>query len=230
MPRSARSPFPTPRSRQRGFSLLIVFMLIVIMVGLAMGVVLATQQDLSVAGQDREQAQSLYAAEYAVAMAKAYLGTTPGLYAPAPSGWTGLLTSADPTVQARLCQPLPQYPNSTAPGTLPKAAPANLPSPMPGWLLPAGAPTFPVTWQYCLHNNADDPNYLDPNPAGTPTGDVSDARDRLTLLVIEAYGTGPNGATTHLAVTIAGPTGALSNPNQRRGLEGGDTTHGGVGF
>ncbi len=196
-------------------------MLILIMVGLAMGVVLATQQDLSIAGQDREQAQSLYAAEYAVAMAKAYLLTTPNVY---NSGWTPLLTSADPNVQARLCQPSVNFPNSVAPGTTPKVG--NPPQPMAAWNPPQGSAltASPVTWQYCFHNNADDPAFLDPAATG-PTGDTDDSRDPLTMLVIEAYGTGFNRAVTHLAVTIRGPTNVTGSQNQARGTEGGDTSH-----
>jgi type II secretory pathway pseudopilin PulG len=222
VPRPARSPFPTPRSRQRGFSLLIVFMLIVIMVGLAMGVVLATQQDLSVAGQDREQAQSLYAAEYAVATAKAYLLSTPSLFG---GNWNPLLQTVDPNVQKLLCDPTAagaSYPNNPIPSTVPK--PANSPQMMPGWL-PVGTATISdFTFQYCFHNNADDPNYLD--PAGAPIGDTTDGpRDKLTLLVIEAYGTATNGAKTHLAVTIGAPSGVPGPPNDCRGVETGNAAH-----
>jgi hypothetical protein len=214
------------RSRQRGFSLLIVFMLILIMVGLAMGVVLATQQDLSIAGQDREQAQSLYAAEYAVAMAKAYLLSTPNIYnAPGGpnGGWTPLLKSTDPNVQALLCQPLVNYPNNTAPGITPKTASVALPMPAP-WTGPGGTGPSPVTYQFCFHNNADDPAYLDP-PATGPTGDNDDSREKLSLLVIEAYGTGFNRAVTHLAVTVGGPANVQGTQNQARGTEAGNTGH-----
>jgi len=196
-------------------------MLIVIMVGLAMGVVLATQQDLSVAGQDREQAMSLYAAEYGVATAKAFLLSQPSLFA---NNWTPLLSSADPNVQKFLCDPANPalYPNNPTPGTQPKAI--NPPQMMPGWLPVAPATISDFTYQYCFHNNADDPAYVD--VAGAPTGDISDSRDtKLTLLVIEAYGTATNGAKTHLAVTIGAPAGPPANPNDCRGTEAGTASH-----
>jgi type II secretory pathway pseudopilin PulG len=197
-------------------------MLIVIMVGLAMGVVLATQQDLSVAGQDREQAQSLYAAEYAVAMAKAYLANTTGLWAPSPSGWSPLLSgNTDP----HLCGPRPLFPNSPTPVTTPDST-LNPPQPMPTWQPPSGMTSNPVKWQYCIHNNADDPSYLDPAPVGSPPlGDNTDSRDKLNLIVIEAYGTSYNGAQTHLAVTVGTPVNTPTNPNDCRGVEAGTAGH-----
>src|SRR5262245_15188111 len=79
------------RRREGGFSLLIVFMLMMIMIGVAAGVALTTQEDLSVSGQDREQQMAFYAAEYAVARAKDYL-TSSSVYSNA-TGWTPLLAA-----------------------------------------------------------------------------------------------------------------------------------------
>lgn len=181
------------RRRDRGFSLLIVFMLITMMVGVAAAVILSTQQDLSVAGQDREALQSFYAAEYAVAQAKDFLAATlagRGINAAnfaAGGGWTPILTQVTAAGVPQGC------------ATGPLNATARM-----AWQTLSASTRF----TYCIHNNSDDIAYLDPG-GSTPPGcvllsaDVCDQRDPLHLVTIEAWG-GSSTAQTHLAVDVGG--------------------------
>ncbi len=178
------------RSRQRGVSLVMVIALLAIMIGLALTVGLTSEPERSLAAEERGQAQAFYAAEYAVAEGKAFLAAHP---ADGARGWTALLASGD----AALCRPSSVGGGGgggggAAPGAQPKfdARAQNF----AGWSAPE------VTWQFCVHNNAEDPDYL--LPQGAPTGDVSDGRDPLHLITIEAWGTGPGRASAHLQVTV----------------------------
>ena len=149
------------RNRQRGFSLLVVFVLILVMVGVSAGVMLSTQGDLQVSGHDREGVAALYAAEAGAAWGKSFLLN---YYTPVVAGtWTAFLT-AGPAVAASFCV-LP--PGGTNPPTaLPVAAPVAT---TPGALNPP-APGTPVIYdpvrgtyyQWCIHNNAIDSTYTPP--------------------------------------------------------------------
>jgi Tfp pilus assembly protein PilX len=224
-----------PRARRdRGFSLLVVFMLIIVMVGAAATVMLSTQQDLSVAGQDRESLQSFYAAEYAVAQAKDYLAALSSTFWNAGTGWTPLLASGVP----QLCVPTGVSP-PTAPGIVPAATnPWNdFRDAQQNTLFVNGAVSgaAKVQWRYCVHNDAEDLAYLDTaaNSAGQ-TGDNSDARDAQHQLVIEGYGqvipVGPANPTALAAarvwVIIQGPSGAPVTPANCYTQEGGCGSHG----
>jgi hypothetical protein len=203
-------PTAPGRRRDRGFSLLVVFMLIIVMVGVAATVILSTQQDLSVAGQDREALQAFYAAEYAVAQAKDFLagaaaadGITQASFA-AGGGWTPILAQLNAAGVAQGC----------ASGPL-AATPRMAWSDFGGGAFVVGNGN--VRWRFCIHNNADDVAYLDPGGAA-PAGcvgkgaDVCDERDPLHLITIEAWGAFPvdpatgqpavGAAQSHLAVNV----------------------------
>jgi Tfp pilus assembly protein PilX len=180
------------RRRDRGFSLLLVFMLITAMVGVAATVILSAQQDLSSAGHERETLQAFYAAEYGVAAAKDFLA---GALAArkidasnfaAGGGWTPILTELSARGATQGCAAGPRH------------ATARMP-----WQ-PLGA----ARWSFCVHNNSDDLAYLDPGgavPAGCSgkSGDGCDERDPAHRVTIEAWG-GAATAQAHLAVDVAG--------------------------
>src|SRR5256885_5258374 len=201
----------TPRRRRDGgFSLLIVFRLFVVMVGVAATVIASTQQDLSVAGQDREALQAFYAAEHAVAQAKDFLagaaaadGITQANFA-AGGGWTPILAQLSAAGVTQGC--------ATGPTN---ATPRMAWSDFSGGAFTVGSGS--VRWRFCIHNNAADVAYLDPggaSPAGCigKSGDVCDERDPLHLVTIEAWGAFPvdpstgqpvvGAAQAHLAVDV----------------------------
>jgi hypothetical protein len=166
---------------QRGFSLVIVFLLIMVMVGLAAAVMTTTQGDLKVAGNDREGALSFYAAEAGVAFAKDWLAQQN-----VPTGnsaFSGILGAGG----VQLCAP------SSVPGTpglLPQGGQAAV-----AYHKDQGGNT--ITWyRWCLHNNVDDPNYLN----ALATADTTDSDGKVT---VESYGSGPNNTQAHVAVTVA---------------------------
>lgn len=151
-------------------------MLSIAMVGVAATVILSTQQDLTVASQDREALQAFYAAEYAVAQAKDFLastatadGLTPASFV-ARGGWSPMLARLARAGATQGCDGEPT-----------KATPRMAWSALPG-----GA----VRWRFCIHDDAGDLARFDPG-----------ARDPLHLITIEAWGAaGP--AQTHLAVDV----------------------------
>jgi hypothetical protein len=204
----------------------IVLLLIVLLVGAALTLMSGVSSEFLVAGQDREQASALYAAEYAIGRAKALIAAKPGDYT-VSGHWTPLLTDA--SVQQYLCG------SPTATSSTPDCS-ATSPSVQP--LLAAGnpysafaAPLANVSWVFCIHNNAEDPGYLDPihnSTPGTPNGTCSDSRDPDSLIVIEAYGTGPNGALAHLSVTIGAPAVNGNLGSDSYAQEGGGATHTGA--
>jgi Tfp pilus assembly protein PilX len=202
------------RRRDAGFSLLVVFMLIAAMVGLSAGAVLTTQKELHVAASDREGRLALGAAEVAVAQGKAWLASRS--YDPT-TGWTALLT--DPTAANYLCAPVT---GGATPGTTPKTA--NVATDLQ--MAPDGSVLS--RWQFCVHNNADDPAYLDVShnsPAGAPRGDVDDSRDPKHQLTVEAFGYGPNQAAVHLRVTVQAPTLSTTSSSNAYAQEGGGAQH-----
>ena len=202
-------PTPPRRRHDRGFSLLVVFVLITVMVGVAATVILSTQQDLSVAGQERGSLQAFYAAEYAVAQAKDFLAgaaaadrITPANFA-AGGGWTPIL--------AQLAAGAPE---GCASGPI-DATPRMAWRDFGGGAFTVGSGS--VRWRFCIHNNADDVAYLDPGgprPAGCvgKTAEVCDERDPLHSVTIEAWGAFPvdpatgqpaaGAAQSHLAVNV----------------------------
>ena len=74
-----------------------------VMTGTAIGVLIASQSDVNLAGVGREQQQALYAAEYAVARAKGLVSYQTISMFNTTNGWTGLLTDPFPDIQAALC-------------------------------------------------------------------------------------------------------------------------------
>jgi Tfp pilus assembly protein PilX len=181
------------RRRDRGFSLLVVLMLITVMAGVAGTVILSTQQDLSLAGQDREALAAFYAAEGGVAQAKDWLaarlaagGITPATFV-AVGGWTPILGE------------LAGAPEGCATGPL--AATARR-----AWTRLDGNTRF----TFCIHNDASDIAFLDPGGTTPPgcagkRGDVCDERDPRHAITIEAWGAS---ATTqaHVSVEVASPS------------------------
>jgi Tfp pilus assembly protein PilX len=185
---------PCPRRRRRrdrGFSLLVVFLLIIAMLGVAATVILSTQQNLSQAGQDREALQAFYAAENAVAQAKDHLAgaaaaaaLTPANFA-ARGGWTAVLQplAADGAVEGCASGPVHATPRMA-------------------WRELDGG----VRWRFCVHNDAGDLARLDPSGVAPAScagvlAEACDARDPLHLVTIEAWG-GAGAAVTHLAVDV----------------------------
>lgn len=173
-----------PRCRRgSGFSLIIVFLLIILMLGVGGLVLLSTRSDLQVAGHDREAATAFYAAEAGVAVAKEWL--LPRATGTGAGAWNAVLTSAAP----QLCT----GGNGSSPGTQPAVT-----NPAVNYDAARNA-----TYQFCVHNNVLDSNYF----ATPPSGDVADAD---AVITVESYGTGANGARTHLTVDlkIAGAAGS----------------------
>jgi hypothetical protein len=185
---ATRGPAPILRRRprrQRGFTLIIVFIIMLAMAGMSAQVLLATQGDLQAAGHDREAAVALYAAESAVAFGKDWIAQRVN----AGDTASALLSSG----AAPLCQPTCGTVNCVAPGTAPRGA-----QPTVDYDLPRQA-----RLRFCVHNNAADPSY----GGATPTGDVSDGDGILT---IEGYGFGPNGATSRIVVDVRLAAGAAT--------------------
>ena len=228
-PRARRHDRVT-RSRQRGFSLLIVFMLMAVLITTAGIMLWTTQGGIAVTGITREQTLALEAAEYSVAQAKALIASqNPSLFN-STTGWTPLLTSSSTTITNMLCANAAGN-TATAPGTAVKTATNpwnNLFVDGSGAQI-VGAP--PAQWRFCIHNNADDPHYLDTAgnaPANIANGEINDQRDPQHLLVIEGYGTGPNGAAAHVTVTVGTPTlNATTGSGDSYAQEGGGAAHSG---
>jgi Tfp pilus assembly protein PilX len=231
---------PTFRRRDRGFSLLVVFMLIIVMVGAAAAVMLSTQQDLSVSGQDREQLQAFYAAEYAIAMGKDYLAANNvNVYNPTTSSpprlrWGQLLESTD----VHLCTPA-AVSKPAAPGTACNDtsnpwtelqgtffANGNTTGTGPG----TGSGPVKAQFRFCFHNDLEDLNFADRNTAGR-NGNLDD--DSASLLVIEGYGrvipaTGANPqelASARVWVVVGKPSGQSPVMPDCYSQEGGCGTH-----
>jgi len=195
---------PSRRARRdRGFSLVVIFLLMVVMTGTAIGVLIAGQTDLNLAGISREQQLALHAAEYAAARGKALIASQTQPMFDATTGWNGLLLSTStPIVNAMCSTTLGVATPGSTPGVRPQGAPVLLYSlrDRSGVVIPGAD----VQWSYCIHNNADDPGYL--APIGVPNGNVDDSRDVQHLLVIEGYGWAPNGASARISVTVGTPT------------------------
>jgi Tfp pilus assembly protein PilX len=215
------------RRRDRGFSLIVVFLLVVLMVGVAAQVLLSTQEDVAVSGQDRESLTSFYAAEYGVAQAKDWLEKqTQTLYPTLSnfSDWNLVLGVLQPTAVLQGCK--------FGPSTLS----ANPITPRMTWQEYNGQNGvvsaynlggLHAMWKFCIHNNSDDPAYLDSAHNADPgsncstagvqpiAGDSCDGRDPLHYLTVDAWGAFPvdpvslqplpGASMTHLAVNIGTP-------------------------
>ena len=223
-------PTGARRSRQRGFSLLTVFMLMALMITTAGMMLWTTQGGIAVTGIGREQTLALEAAEYSVARAKALISSqSPALFN-STTGWTPLLTSSSTAITDVLCANAAGN-TATAPGTTVKTAtnPWNNLFVDASGIQIVGAAA--AQWRFCIHNNADDPHYLDTvgnTPPNVANGEINDQRDPQHLLAIEGYGTGPNGAAAHVTVLVGTPT--LSAPTgggDSYAQEGGGATHSG---
>ena len=204
------------RRNQRGFSLIVVFLLILVMAGVSSSVVLSTQGDLQISGHDRESAAALYAAEAGVAWAEWYLYRFP---VPMLAGsWTAFLTSVDPAVRAAFCVAAPGVPPGLRPFTGIPASP-SVPS-VPGQFQapPPGSPvvydaTRGISYQFCIHNNALDPAFA---PAGNPAGDLNDTDNIITIESYGWYGTGTlatGSASAHVTVDVSYFNSAVASAN-----------------
>ncbi len=200
----------------------------VVMTGTAIGVLVASQSDLNLAGVGREQQMALYAAEYAVARAKGFIASQQVAPFNAVNGWNGLLQSPDPAVQATLCQTTV---GAAQPGTAVNAAFVPVPASLYTIADRSGTPISGqnITWSYCVHNNAEDPGYLAPATAGVFTGNTDDSRDPQHLIVIEGYGRAPNNAQVHLSVHVGVPTLNTTGGVQSYAQEGSGAAHTGQG-
>jgi Tfp pilus assembly protein PilX len=162
-----------PSRRQSGFSLIIVFLLLTVMIALAATILTVTQGDLRNTGQDRISVETFYGAEAAASYAKEYLyGKAAGTGAGA---WNVVLASG----AAVLCAPG----NGSTPGVNPVGAPNVYDA------------TRGINFQYCIHNNAMDPNYF----LNNPSGDIADGDG---IIAVEGYGYGPDGARNHVSVEV----------------------------
>lgn len=175
------------RNRQRGFSLIVVFLLIVVMVGLAAAVLVSTQGDLQVAGQDREAANAFYAAEAGIAFAKDWLAQQP--VGTGKNAWSTVLGSG----AQQLC--VGGGVAGLKPPTQPGAAQAAV----------AYDPARTSSYRFCVHNNATDPNYFGTcaNPlqgAQTPDGTDCDG-----TIAVESFGFSADGTASRLYVEIKAP-------------------------
>lgn len=212
------------RRRDRGFSLLVVFLLMIVMVGAAATVILSTQQDLSVAGQDREALQAFYAAEYAVAAAKDAIAAKESTYWSSATGWTPLLSSGID----ELCAP------SASPTTTPGTAPRT----QNGWkdffggtawvnAESGGSGSGPrVQYRWCVHNDAEDRGYANASATADTTDDASH------VITIEGYGhvtddSNADLALAHVWVEIGSPSGTPTVYDNCYSQEGGCGAHGG---
>lgn len=196
------------RGRQRGFSLIVVFLLIIVMVGVSSAVMLSAQGDLQVSGHDREGAAALYAAEAGVAWAQWFLSR----YANPGQKWDTVIHSPDPAVQAAYCaapggnlgapHPWTALPPAVAPAAA--STPGQQAAPLPGTAV-LYDDVRGVTYQWCIHNNALDPNY---GMGAIPLASA-DTSDGDNIVTIESYGWYGRGtlaaasASAHLTVDVA---------------------------
>ncbi len=173
-----------PRRDQRGFSLVIVFLIIIVMVGIAAGVMVTTQGDVQVSGAAREAKVAFYAAQAGLAQAEDYLLVKSG----GGGSWTQFLASGDP----KLCGPI----NTGQPIGPPRCPTAQNP------VDNTFDPSRQAGVRYCIHNNAIDPRYVDNGVSGS--GDLNDGDNIIT---VESWGYGANNAMAHLVMDVRFPAG-----------------------
>jgi hypothetical protein len=171
------------RRQDRGFSLMVVSLLVLVMVGLAGTVALSTRADLAAAGQGREAKTAFYAAEYALAEGQAWVAAQPF---DAERGWSALLSSG----ARELCR----AEGDARPGSQPKMAPR----PFDPRFVTSGGDE--ILWMFCVHNDAADPAWL------SHEGEKDDARDPLHQLVVEGWGWygRPPRVASHVSLTLRG--------------------------
>jgi hypothetical protein len=245
VPKQVRS-----RRRDRGFSLIIVFLLVSVMVGVAGGVLLSTQEDLNVSGGDREQQMAFYAAEYALVQGQTYAlqqvkQTMMASWAPAQ--WSPVLVALQPGTNLNGCNGSAALPGPRM-GWQDFRAPGNvMTAPYP---TKANSPAGTAQWRYCIHNNADDPAFLDPNgnavldssgnavcpamPLTDGTGNTCDYRDFNSYITVEGWGAYPvdgsgtpvpGAAFAHLSVNLGKPGGQMNLGADCYSQEGGCGSH-----
>lgn len=223
-------------------------MLVIVMIGVAGAVILSTQEDLAVSGQDREALTAFYAAEYGVAQAKDWLyGKALAQWTPITNfnDWGAILVQLRSAGVQQGCLPTGGG-NVTWP-VQPRMAWQDYNKNSGGGVSVDQFSLGPgnVMWRYCIHNNADDLAYLDTAgnvgaPCNGANGDTCDARDALHLVTVDAWGVFPvdaNGvplpgaALSHVAANIAPPlpNQLLAVGNCSYGVEGGCGDHSGNG-
>jgi Tfp pilus assembly protein PilX len=213
-------PIQTPRRRRRrdrGFSLLIVFMLMIVMVGAAATVILSTQQDLSVAGGDREALQSFYAAEYAIAVAKDYIaGNATALWS-SGTGWTPLLRSGIKEICDTNSDPITTNTWNEFKGST---------------FYTSGLTAGPkVQYRWCVRNDPSDIAYVDTSVLSSgETANTTDSYDSSHQIEIHGFGQIVNGSSPALAssevwILTGGPKGTIVVPDNCYSQEGGCGGH-----
>ena len=191
------------RNRQRGFSLIVVFLLILVMVGVSAAVMLSTQGDLQVSGHDREAVSALYAAEAGAAWGQNLIY---GYASPVKdTAWDAMLKSVGAITAAFCVVPLG---GGNPPTALPVAAavaftPGSNNGPAPGAPV-LYDPARLVYFQWCVHNNASDKTYT---PPGAAAGNTA---DKDNIVTIESWGwVGGTGtlasaiASSHITIDVA---------------------------
>ncbi|MDB4965325.1 MAG: hypothetical protein JWN44_1014 [Myxococcales bacterium] len=192
-------------------------MLMIVMVGAAATVILSTQQDLSVAGGDREGLQAFYAAEYAVAVAKDYLGGNVLALWNSGTGWTPLLRSGIKELCGANSVPISTNTWNEFKGSTFYTAGTS-----------GGAK---VQYRWCVRNDPDDLAYVDPTVlASGETAAQTDTYDQGHYVEIHGFGqlvnaSGPALASGEVWIIIGGPQGIPATPDNCYSQEGGCGGH-----
>jgi Tfp pilus assembly protein PilX len=212
-------PHRQPR-RQRGFTLVLVFFLIILMVGVLTALLVSAQGDLQVAAVDRESTSSFYAAETGAAYGKDWLlSRSPS---PGTAAWTPIL-KGNPAVVCTVAV------NSAQPGTAlpPLQRSVSLKS---GALLPSTAcPAGEGCFNFCVRNNSLDPNWMNPTPANwADPNKRPDLNDADGVVTIEAYGWGPNGQVSRVSLDVLAAGAVASNEGGYGKAGGGEKGEGGM--
>lgn len=197
------------RRRQRGFSLIIVFLIVLVMVGISAAVMLTTQGDIQVTGHEREAAIALYAAEAGIAWGQQWVYRFAENRTDRPA-WLTYVTAQSGAAASSFCTapriagpPIAPTQLPTPSSTLNYAPDGSSPQPISGQLV-IYDPVRGGSFQWCVHNNALDPSFTVNKGVGLPYNcQTPNQCDRDNIITIESYGFGPNGATAHLAVDIS---------------------------
>jgi hypothetical protein len=192
-------------------------MLMIVMVGAAATVILSTQQDLSVAGGDREALQSFYAAEYAVAVAKDYVMGNVAAFWNSGTGYTPLLRSGIKELCGANSDPISTNTWNEFKG---------------GAFYTGGGSAGPkVQYRWCVRNNPEDIAYVDPTVLSSgETADLTDTYDPSHQVEIHGFGQIVNGsapalATSEVWILTGGPQGTIVTPDNCYSQEGGCGGH-----
>lgn len=185
---------PLRPTRQRGFTLVLVFFLILLVMGVLTALLVSAQGDLQVAAVDRESSSAFYAAETATSYGKDWLlSRSPS---PGANAWTSILKT-NPGV---LCV---VGVNASQPGTALPATQRAV-SLKTGALQPTSAcPPGEACVNFCVRNNSLDPNWMTPTPANwANVNKRPDWNDADGVITVEAYGWGPNGQLSRISLDI----------------------------